>query len=174
MRHLPQQGGYWLHQSQPAEPQASVYSRTTHDFLRATYLEIPVLCTVELMDIEWLHNNILSTLPSDSIAQVWSSDKTNSRWSVNEAGFLHLNNYICIPDSDNLHLQVLQSKHDHPLAGHFSQNRTLGLIHHKYTWPGLRFFVKDYIQSCTSCAQAKIPHHGSYRLLKQLPVPEKP
>ena len=31
-RRLPQRGGYWLCQSQPAEPQASVHPRTTRDF----------------------------------------------------------------------------------------------------------------------------------------------
>ena len=142
--------------------------------LRATYLEAPVLRAVELMDIERLHNDILSALPSDPIAQVWLSDKTNSRWSVDEAGFLHLDNRIYVPDSDDLHLRVLRSKHDHPLAGHFGQNRTLELIHCEYTWPGLRSFVKDYVQSCTSCARAKTPCHRPYRLLKQLPVLEKP
>ena len=75
--------------------------------LRATYLEALVLCAVELMDIEQLHNDILSALPSDPIAQVRLSDKTDSRWSVDEAGFLCLNNRIYVPDSDNLHLRVL-------------------------------------------------------------------
>ena len=75
--------------------------------LRATYLEVPVLCAVELMDVERLHNDILSTLPSDPIAKVRLSDKTDSRWSVNEAGFLRLDNCIYVPDSDDLHLRVL-------------------------------------------------------------------
>ena len=88
--------------------------------LRATYLEVLVLCRVELMNVERLHNDILSTLPSDPIAKVWLSDKTDSRWSVDEAGFLRLNNRIYVPDSDDLRLRVLRSKHDHPLAGHFS------------------------------------------------------
>ena len=126
------------------------------------------------MDVERLHNDILSALPSDPIAKVRLSDKTDSRWSVDEAGFLCLNNHIYVPDSDDLCLRVLRSKHDHPLAGHFSQNRTLELICCEYTWPGLRSFVKDYVQSCTSCARAKTPRHRPYGLLKQLPVLEKP
>ena len=71
-------------------------------------------------------------------------------------------------------MTVLRYRHDHPLAGHFGQNRTLELIRCEYTWPGLRTFVKDYVQSCTSCARAKTPRHRPYGLLKQLPVPEKP
>ena len=71
-------------------------------------------------------------------------------------------------------LPMRNPRHDHPLAGHFGQNRTLELIRHENTWPGLRTFVKDYVQSCTSCTRAKTPHHRPYGLLKQLPIPEKP
>jgi len=126
------------------------------------------------MDVETLHNNILSTLPSDPIAQIHLSDPLDSHWSTNEAGFLHLDGRIYIPDLDGLRLRVLRYHHDHPLSGHFGQNQTLELIQRKYTWPGLRTFVKDYVQSCTSCARAKTPRHRPYGLLKQLPVPERP
>jgi len=40
--------------------------------------------------------------------------------------------------------------------------------------PGLRIFIKDYVQSCTSYARAKTLRHRPYGLLKQLPIPEKP
>ncbi|KIO07372.1 hypothetical protein M404DRAFT_136212 [Pisolithus tinctorius Marx 270] len=142
--------------------------------LHATYLEYLVLCAIALMDVEKLHNDILSALPSDPVAQVWFSDTSDSWWSVDDTGFLCLDGRIYVPDSNDLHLRVLRFKHDHPLSSHFSQNRTLELIWHEYTWPGLRTFVKDYVQSCTTCAWAKVPCHWPYGLLKQLPVPEKP
>ena len=34
--------------------------------------------------------------------------------------------------------------------------------------------VKDYVQSCTTCAWSKALRHHPYGLLKQLPIPEKP
>jgi len=126
------------------------------------------------MDVETLHSDILSALPSDPIAQVHLTDPLDSCWSTDEAGFLRLDGCIYIPDLDDLCLRVLRYRHDHPLAGHFGQNRTLELIRHEYTWPGLRTFVKDYVRSCTSCARAKTPRHRPYGLLKQLPIPEKP
>jgi len=142
--------------------------------LRATYLEFPVLRAVAIMDVETLHSDILSALPSDPIAQVHLADPPDSCWSTDEAGFLRLDGRIYVPDLDDLHLWVLRYRHDHPLAGHFGQKRTLELIRREYTWPGLRTFVKDYVRSCTSCARAKTPCHRPYGLLKQLPVPEKP
>ena len=53
-------------------------------------------------------------------------------------------------------------------------HRHLKLLQREYTWPGIWTFIKDYVWSCTSCAQAKTPCHQPYGLLKQLPVPEKP
>jgi len=142
--------------------------------LESLYLEFPVLCAVAVMDVETLHSDILSALPSDPIAQVHLADPPDSHWSTDKAGFLQLDGRIYVPNSDDLCLQVLRYQHDHPLAGHFGQNQTLELIRHEYTWPGLQTFIKDYVQSCTSCTQAKTPCHRPYRLLKQLPILEKP
>jgi len=142
--------------------------------LHTTYLEFLVLCAVAIMDVETLHSDILSALPSDPIAQVHLADPPDPHWSTDEAGFLQLDGHIYILDSDDLHLHVLRYQHDHPLAGHFGQNQTLELIWREYTWPGLQAFIKDYVQSWTSCAQAKTPCHRPYGLLKQLPILEKP
>jgi hypothetical protein len=144
--------------------------------LRATYLAALVLRASTLFDIENLHNDILSALPSDPLAAIHlsTSESPDSRWSIDTDGFLRLDGHIYVPDSNDLQLRVLQYKHDHPLSGHFGQNCTLELIRCEYTWPGLRTFVKDYVSSCTSCACAKGPRHKPYGLLKQLPIPEKP
>jgi len=43
-----------------------------------------------------------------------------------------------------------------------------------YYLSGLPVYVKDYCKSCTTFSHAKPVHHKPYRLLKQLPIPEKP
>ena len=139
--------------------------------LRATILLAPAIHTAVLVDVEQLHKDILAALPTDSIAQSHLSDTFDPRWSKDSAGLLHLDDRIYVPDTNDLHLRVLRYKHDHPLAGHFGQNRTLELVRREYTWPGVCTFVKDYISSCTSCRRAKAPRHRPYGLLKQLPIP---
>jgi len=76
--------------------------------LRTTYLEFLVLHAVAIMDVETLHSDILSALPSDPIAQVHLTDPLDSCWSTNKAGFLQLDGRIYIPDLDDLHLRVLR------------------------------------------------------------------
>jgi hypothetical protein len=142
--------------------------------LRASTLVFPVLCAAVLMDVEQLHKDILSTLPNDPIVSMHMSDPPDDRWTMDDSGFLHCDNRIYIPESNDLRLCVLRNTHDHPLSGHFSQNCTLELIRREYTWPGICTYVKDYIKSCTTCTRAKVPRHKPFRLLKQLPIPERP
>ena len=121
------------------------------DSLRTTYLETPVLRASALMDVEHLHTDILTNLLTDPIAKAHLLDSSNPRWTTDETGYLRLDGCIYVPKADDLRLRILKYKHDHPLSGHFGQNRTLELIRREYTWPGIRTYVKDYIKSCTAC-----------------------
>ena len=96
--------------------------------LCTTYFEYPVLQAVTIMDVKKLHSDILSALPSDPITQTHLKDTFQPCWCVDDTGFLHFDDQIYILDSDDLHLRVLQYKHDHPLARHFGQNHTLELL----------------------------------------------
>ena len=140
--------------------------------LRTTHLQFPILRASTLMDIEQLHNDILSVLPSNPIVQIHLSDTLHPHWSIDAMGLLRLDSCIFVPEADDLRLRVLHFKHDHPLSGHYGQSRTLDLVQREYTWPGVHTYVKDYVKSCTACARAKTPRHCPYGMLKQLPIPE--
>ena len=47
--------------------------------LRATYLLDPMLCTASIVDVDQLHKDILSTLPSDPVMTKHMSDTSNPR-----------------------------------------------------------------------------------------------
>jgi len=114
------------------------------------------------MDIESLHNQIRSALPLDSEAQkgqLLAEDKTDTRWSFGQDGLLRLDDRIYVPNHSDLRLQVLRYFHDHPLSGHFGQNRTLDAIRRQYVWPKIREFVRDYVSSCTTCGRNKSRRH---------------
>ena len=46
--------------------------------------------------------------------------------------------------------------HDHETAGHPGELETYNAIRQHYWWPGLRTYVKNYIQGCGICQQFKI------------------
>ena len=141
--------------------------------LRATILTTPALCTATILDQNQLHSDILTTLSSDpSISNHLLH--LEGRWSKDSAGFLRLDNRMYIPDNANLRLRVLQYHHDHVLAGHLGQNKTLELIWRYYTWPNIRNDVQKFYKSCVTYMRSKPQHHRPYRSLQQLSILERP
>jgi len=142
-------------------------------FLQATILTTPTLRAATILDQNQLHSDILATLPFDSSI----SDHLlhpEGHWSKDGAGFLRLDNRMYILDNANLRLRVLQYHHDHVLAGHLGQNKTLELIWRHYTWPNIRDNVQKFCKSCVTCMRSKPQHHRPYRSLQQLPILECP
>ena len=77
------------------------------------------------MDTERLHANICSSLQSDLVTLEHLSTNSDPCWVMSPDGLLWLEDWIYIPDTGNLQLCILQYVHDHPLAGHCSQQKTL-------------------------------------------------
>ena len=46
--------------------------------------------------------------------------------------------------------------HDPKTAGHPGEIATYNAVQQHYWWPGLRTFVKNYVQGCGVCQQFKI------------------
>ena len=141
--------------------------------LRATSLIPLALRGSLIMDSEQLHDDIRKSYTSDPITSAHLTP-TSDKWTTSDEGLLLLNDRIYVPDVSDLRLRVLKYKHDHPLSGHFGQNKTLELIRREYVWPKMRMFIKDYCNSCTICKRSKPTRHKPYGLLKQLPIPSRP
>jgi len=141
--------------------------------LRATILTPLTLHTATILDQNQLHSDILATLLSDpSISNHLSHPE--GRWSKDDTGFLRFDNRMYVPDNANLRLRVLQYHHDHVLAGHLGQNKTLELIRRHYTWPTIRNDIQKFCKSCVTCMRSKPQRHRPYGSLQQLPIPERP
>src|SRR5882762_6274594 len=80
-------------------------------------------------------------------------------WKVEMAHGRHVlfykdKNYI--PKNDELRRDILRSFHDHDTAGHPGELGTYNAVQQHYWWPGLRTYVKNYVQGCGICQQFKI------------------
>jgi RNase H-like domain found in reverse transcriptase len=83
------------------------------------------------MNIEELQKDILTACDTDPAVQSFCADPDNSKylhWSVDDVGFVQINQWILVPESGDLQLRVLQSFHDHPVSGHFGVNKTLSVV----------------------------------------------
>ena len=63
-------------------------------------------------------------------------------------------NYI--PNNGQLQHDIIQKYHDYLTARHPGELQTFNAVKEHYWWPGLRVFVKNYVQGCGTCQQFKI------------------
>jgi hypothetical protein len=85
----------------------------------------------------------------------WTIDKTDGRNIL----FYKGKNYI--PRNTELRREIVQNFHDHEMAGHPGEIGTYNAVRQHYWWPGLRTFVKNYVQGCGICQQFKIDRSPS-------------
>ncbi|MBW0512353.1 hypothetical protein O181_052068 [Austropuccinia psidii MF-1] len=81
---------------------------------------------------------------------------------------------VVIPSNEEIQLNILQKRHDSPLAGHPGQEKTLKLIKRDFYWAGMNKFIKDYVTSCHQCSRNKNIYHKKFGLLKPLQIPSGP
>ena len=99
-----------------------------------------------------------NTLQND--LEDWKLEKHNGKNIM----FYKEKNYI--PNDMELRRDILKMFHDHETAGHPGELETFNSIKQHYWWPGMRTFVKRYVQGCGVCQQFKInrnPSHPSYQ-----------
>ena len=82
------------------------------------------------------------------------NDWTIEKFEGNDIIFFKGKNYI--PRDDNLRRDITRLFHDHETAGHPGELETYNAIRQHYWWPGLRTYVKNYVQGCGICQQFKI------------------
>ena len=80
----------------------------------------------------------------------WELKETNGRNVL----FYKGKNYI--PRNMELRRDIVKTFHDHETAGHPGEIGTYNAVRQHYWWPGLRTFVKNYVQGCGICQQFKI------------------
>ena len=81
-------------------------------------------------------------------------DWTIEKFENKDIIFFKGKNYI--PCDDNLQRDITRLFHDHETAGHPGELETYNAIRQHYWWPGLRTYVKNYVQGCGTCQQFKI------------------
>ena len=110
--------------------------RATH--LREVSLNAAALVdeAIPVLDAAALFNNIKSGIQKDPVASRELAQclkgSPSPHFSVSSSGLLLMDHRIYVPsfrpDRGSLHTHILQSKHNHPMAGHLGYNKTLELL----------------------------------------------
>src|SRR5260370_1639497 len=97
--------------------------------------------------------DVISSTTTMGLPSSWS-------WQSNRLSF---EGQLYVPDHQDLCLQIICNHHDHPMAGHFRQTKTIKLISQNFHWPGLGCMVNTYISSCTTYPSPNAPSHTPNR-----------
>ena len=76
-----------------------------------------------------------------------------------------------IPEDQDLQMEIICLHHDTPISRHPRTEKTLELMQHSYTWPGMATLVKDHVSRCDHCAHFKGSNQAPAGKLKPLDTP---
>ncbi|GAA5971619.1 hypothetical protein JCM3765_001266 [Sporobolomyces pararoseus] len=95
-------------------------------------------------------------------------------WKLGTDQILRWNDKIYIPNDNALRIQILQSVHDDPSAGHPGIEKTFERFRRNFYFPQDRQFITNYVTTCEPCFRAKSRRTKAHGLLQPLPVPTRP
>ncbi|KAB5595388.1 Transposon Tf2-7 polyprotein [Ceratobasidium theobromae] len=137
--------------SEPAE-QIMIPTERFKGFNSEVLAEITDLVAEEQASDENLSNICEAVRNRDKLPPSVAKGYRDYDWKYN---LLHYKGRIVVPQNQHIHNLILRESHDHPLAGHQGQARTLEMISRKYWWPNMTREVNRYVESCEQCQRSK-------------------
>jgi hypothetical protein len=87
-------------------------------------------------------------------------------------GLIRYKGRIWIGNDHTLQQKILASLHSSAVGGHSGYEATYKRVKHLFSWPKLKFTVKDFVAQCLTCQQAKSERVAYPGLLAPLPIPD--
>jgi hypothetical protein len=88
-------------------------------------------------------------------------------------GVIRFKGRIWLGNNQEMHQKVMSALHDSAVGGHSGFPVTYRRIKSNFAWPGMKRHIREFVQGCQICQQAK-PERVKYPgLLLPLPVPKQ-
>ena len=125
----------------------------------------------------WLEDIVQSYVDysfSGALLQRLAIDPRSDKKFSLRAGILRIDQCIWVGAKPQLHHKLVSAFHDSAIDGHSGFPVTYKCVRQLFRWAGMRGFIKQFVQHCLICQQAKperVPYPG---LLQPLPIPTLP
>ncbi len=117
--------------------------------------------------------NALKLLLEDGPSELKSDlDDWTVEFSEDNKPVLFRRGKMYIPQNEELRRHIVHSFHDPITAGHPGELETFNAVRQHYWWPGMRSFVKKYVNGCGACQQFKINRQPSKPALISISGPK--
>lgn len=87
---------------------------------------------------------------------------------------LYWNEWLTIPDQEDINTKILENEYDSKVARHFGRYKTIKLIQRNFCSPCKMDSFNDYVHSYVECQDNKSDRHNKYGLLQPLDTPYAP
>jgi hypothetical protein len=81
------------------------------------------------------------------------------KFQIATVSHIMLEGKVCIPPINKVKWGIMNLVHNHLMAGHPGQDKTLWVMQKYYYWPGMKEWIMEYIKGCATCQQNKILMH---------------
>src|SRR6202008_711122 len=102
------------------------------------------------------------SLDEQIIEEQWAQPERINRW-IQGHGITEQDdhswwrgNALVVVENDDLRRGVTSLFHDSTTAGHPGIAKTCALLQEHYWWPGIKWFVTDYVRGCAICQMNKV------------------
>ncbi|MCH79693.1 Ty3/gypsy retrotransposon protein [Trifolium medium] len=118
---------------------------------------------------------LLKALPADPeivhIMKACQQKEENYKLFTIRDGLLLWKDKLVIPNNPDMIQKILTEFHTSHIGGHAGISRTLARIQAQFYWKHMREDIKNYVQKCIICQQAKSLTSKPAGLLQPLPIP---
>jgi hypothetical protein len=127
-------------------------------------------------DKDKFFTGVKSVLRGESDARTFAARKIQRQFRLDDTGLIYemrdTKPRLCIPDYDDLRLEIIRDNHDSKVAGHLGVEKTSDAIRRKFYWPRQGRTIKAYVLSCDDCQRNKPHQRRPAGLLQPLPIPK--
>jgi hypothetical protein len=110
------------------------------------------------------------SLLSSLLQQCRNKNCPDSNYTV-QNDLLYWQHRLVIPTNSTLITKILEELHSSPIGGHSGITRTKARISAQFYWPHMHKDIKNFVQHCMVCQQAKTTTMLPAGLLSPLPIP---